>query len=180
MRRLISHLAKGLGQRLALELEAARRHRDPERGDRLTAHIAHGQCQAAEVRSELLAVERDSTRTDLGKLRAKLALRHDRGKREGPQPVSDVALQAALVEQRQRDLAERQRVRVLADARAQARDERHALPAAGERDHNLPGVRGGEVDALARPGEELVENAAEASRKVPPPRGPARSRPPRS
>jgi hypothetical protein len=29
-------------------------------------------------------------------------------------------------------------------------------------------VRRGEVDALARPGEQLVENAAEAGRKVPP------------
>jgi hypothetical protein len=99
-RGLIGHLAEGLGQRLALELEAAGRHRDPERRDSLPAHIAHRQGQAAEVRRELLALERDGARADVGELSAKPVRGHDRGGREGPQTVADVALQATLVEQR--------------------------------------------------------------------------------
>ena len=55
---------------------------------------------------------------------------------------------------------------VLADARSQSGDQRHPLAAADERDDDLPGARGGEVDALVGAGEELVEHAVEAPRQL--------------
>ena len=83
--------------------------------------------------------------------------------REDAQAAADVALQRGLAEQRQRHLAERQRVGVLADARSETGDQRHPLAAADERDDDLAGARGGEVDALVGAGEELVEHAVEAA-----------------
>ena len=52
-------VAQRLGHLLALQLEAARRHRDAQRGDGLAAHVEHRRGEAAEVVAELLGVEGD-------------------------------------------------------------------------------------------------------------------------
>ena len=150
------------------ELEAARGHRDARaprrraRGRRRTGAARQQKSSPNSSRSKATVAG-----ADLVELRAQHLGRDDRVRREGPQPAVDVAVAARRASSSESATLPSASAWALSPMRApRPGHARHALAAAGERDHDLAGVRRREVDALVRALEELVEQAAETGGQV--------------